>query len=349
MPTCGSTRGRCSVAKTYFFWDDLEDNIIEEYDDAGVTIADYTTEPDHFGNVISQRRDGQSSFFHYDALGSTLAVTDESQSVTDTRAYSAFGETTESTGNTTFPLQYVGENGYYKSALTGELLIRRRLYAPVLARWISIDTLAKVLSTSAYVYANNCPPVYVDPPGTGPILGIDVSGALGEIQETIEELVDAEVQNAVDQVQGNATGILKVAALASGYNLCFKLDVGLKGASVVGTGSAFGPNLNWQKRAFCTALGWAAGALAQSYVTPALAPKFPITAESGCSMGCKCDEMWQGKQFTFPPVSYPLGQVSFPFGHPGRAGWCSVALALNMTVTVAGFSASCVTIQADNQ
>jgi hypothetical protein len=83
------------VAKTCFFWDELEDNIVEEFDDAGSTIADYTTEPDHFGNVISQHRSGQSSFFHFDALGSTLAVTDEDQNVADTRAYSAFGETTE--------------------------------------------------------------------------------------------------------------------------------------------------------------------------------------------------------------------------------------------------------------
>ena len=37
------------------------------------------------------------SQFHYDAQGSTLAVTDDNQTVTDTFAYSAFGEVTERT------------------------------------------------------------------------------------------------------------------------------------------------------------------------------------------------------------------------------------------------------------
>lgn len=39
-------------------WDEDEDNIVEEYDDTGATIAEYTTEPDLFGNVISQRLGG---------------------------------------------------------------------------------------------------------------------------------------------------------------------------------------------------------------------------------------------------------------------------------------------------
>jgi hypothetical protein len=125
------------VAKTCFFWDELEDNIVEEFDDADVTVADYTTEPDHFGNVISQHRSGQSSFFHYDALGSTLSVTDEGQQVTDTRAYSAFGEATEASGNTLFPYQYLGAMGYYTDAVTGKLLARDSVYDPQTTRWLT--------------------------------------------------------------------------------------------------------------------------------------------------------------------------------------------------------------------
>lgn len=56
-------------------WDD-EDNIVEEYDDAGTSVAEYTTEPNRFGNVISQRRGSQDSYFHFDGSGSTLTVTD---------------------------------------------------------------------------------------------------------------------------------------------------------------------------------------------------------------------------------------------------------------------------------
>jgi RHS repeat-associated protein len=162
------------VAKTYFFWDELEDNIIEEYDEAGNTVADYTTEPDHFGNVISQRRDGQSSFFHYDAIGSTLAVSDEGQNVTDTRAYSAFGEPTESAGSTVFPFQYIGQRGYYRDSVTGQYTVRRRPYNPIQARWHSTDSITiSMLVNNLYEYADNSPVVAIDPSGMVPSGGID--------------------------------------------------------------------------------------------------------------------------------------------------------------------------------
>ena len=150
-------------------WDELEDNIVEEYDDAGVTIADYTTEPDHFGNVISQHRGGQSRFFHYDGQGSTVAVTDGNQSNTDVRAYSAFGETTEDTGITLFPFQYVGEKGYYNDILTGEYLARTRPHRPIDSRWLSVDSLYLAANTvGPYVYSLNNPLRYFDASGLQP-------------------------------------------------------------------------------------------------------------------------------------------------------------------------------------
>ena len=42
------------MAKTYLFWDPLEDNVVRETDEAGVVTAEYTTEPEQYGNVISQ-------------------------------------------------------------------------------------------------------------------------------------------------------------------------------------------------------------------------------------------------------------------------------------------------------
>jgi RHS repeat-associated protein len=147
-------------------WDELEDNIVEEYDDAGATIADYTTEPDHFGNVISQHRGGQSSFFHYDGQGSTLAVTDEDQNVTDTRAYSAFGETAESAGDALVPFQYSGQKGYYRDGLTGQYLVRRRPYEPAKGRWSSPDPVPlRFASVNKYEYGSNAVLMATDPSG----------------------------------------------------------------------------------------------------------------------------------------------------------------------------------------
>src|SRR5262245_49154371 len=147
-------------------WDELEDNIVEEYDDPGAIIADYTTEPDHFGNVISQHRSGQSSFFHYDAQGSTLAVTDDNQHVTDTFAYTAFGEVTERTGTTEVPFQYIGQRGYYTDGLTGQLLVRRRVYDPQTSGWLAVDQAGIRWSvTNWYGYVSNSPTVLVDASG----------------------------------------------------------------------------------------------------------------------------------------------------------------------------------------
>lgn len=37
-----------------YLWNPINDNIVREFDDAGNAIAEYTTEPDLYGNVVSQ-------------------------------------------------------------------------------------------------------------------------------------------------------------------------------------------------------------------------------------------------------------------------------------------------------
>ena len=166
-PICGSKAGRPDMAKTYFFWDPLSDNILQERDETGTVTAEYTTEPGLYGNVISQNRGGAERQYHFDALGSTLALTDDNQQVTDTRAYTAFGESSESTGNTVFPFQYVGQKGYYRDDFTGEYVVRRRVYQPQLARWRSKDPLT-LISREYYVYCTNRTTSLTDPTGMRP-------------------------------------------------------------------------------------------------------------------------------------------------------------------------------------
>jgi RHS repeat-associated protein len=158
------------MARTYFFWDPLSDNILQERDETGAVTAEYTAEPGLYGNIISQNRCGVESQFHYDAQGSTLAVTDDDQNVTDTFAYTAFGEITERTGSTVVPFQYIGQKGYYTDSLTGQIIVRERPYEPVKARWLSHDR--RSVSTNGYVYANNRPVVGIDPSGAITILPV---------------------------------------------------------------------------------------------------------------------------------------------------------------------------------
>jgi len=43
-----------------YLWNPINDNIVREFDDSGTTIAEYTTEPDPYGNVITQYRNGET-------------------------------------------------------------------------------------------------------------------------------------------------------------------------------------------------------------------------------------------------------------------------------------------------
>jgi hypothetical protein len=54
-----------------------------------------------------------TSYYHADALGSTCALTDETQTVTDRYEYDAFGEQRAHSGQTVNPFRFVGEMGYY--------------------------------------------------------------------------------------------------------------------------------------------------------------------------------------------------------------------------------------------
>jgi RHS repeat-associated protein len=143
---------------TRLLWDPIEDNIVRELDDSNTTVADYTTEPYLYGDLISQDRDGQSRFYHFDGRGSTTELTDSSGVVTDTRRYSAFGETTVSTGSTDFPLQFVGQYGYYCDQGTGEIFARRRIYEPAIARWSAMGPIRiHAVGLNTYAYLGNAP------------------------------------------------------------------------------------------------------------------------------------------------------------------------------------------------
>jgi RHS repeat-associated protein len=148
-----------------YLWNPLNDNIVREFDDAGTVIAEYTTEANQFGNVVSQRRNGQDSVYHYDGQGSTLALTDADGSITDTYAYSAFGEVTAHTGNTVNPFQYVGQKGYYLDEETRECDVRRRTISTSRHRWLSPDPLWSSKHQSDYVYGGNSPAIAIDPSG----------------------------------------------------------------------------------------------------------------------------------------------------------------------------------------
>jgi len=154
------------MAVTHYIWDEGNDTLLMEKDEAGTTIAEYTHEPGRYGPLISQRRGAQTRYHHFDGQGSTRALTDESGTVTDTYTYTAFGETVASTGTTANPFGYKGALGYYANPESNDVHVRRRSYVPAASRWLSTDAFRM---DQRYVYARNNPLLFRDPSGLGEI------------------------------------------------------------------------------------------------------------------------------------------------------------------------------------
>lgn len=156
-----------------YFWDEQEDNVVREYDEANNTLASYTTEPTLYGSVLTQDRGGEKRYFQFDGIGNTNALTDSSGSETDTRRYSAFGTVVAESGTTVLSFQYAGRLGYI-TAQKG-IAARFRVHSAAQGRWHSADplwrlraalrTLSFVIRHPQFVFANNDPVNRTDPTG----------------------------------------------------------------------------------------------------------------------------------------------------------------------------------------
>ncbi|QDV52186.1 RHS repeat domain-containing protein [Gimesia fumaroli] len=149
---------------TSYMWDDQ--NIILEQDEVSTVDAEYTVMPQAYGNLISQTRDADSSFYHFDPLGSTRELTDASETVTDSYLYSVFGEVKSSTGTTVNPYQWAGKEGYYRDSESGLYSLRNRFYDSNQGRFKSEDPIGfDAGDNNLYRYVGNNAATDTDPSG----------------------------------------------------------------------------------------------------------------------------------------------------------------------------------------
>ncbi len=147
-----------------YVWDDQ--TLLVETDDFGVPLAETTALPGGFGQVISRRADAATAFHHFDALGNTAHVTDDTGAVTDDFRYEAFGKTASATGSTATPYQWIGEQGYRHDETTDSYNIRSRDYTPDTQAFPSPDPLGLASGDSNfYRYVANDPVNRTDPSG----------------------------------------------------------------------------------------------------------------------------------------------------------------------------------------
>ena len=110
------------------------------------------------------------SYPHFDRVGSTLALTDNSGAVTDAYAYEPYGRLIARTGTSDQPFQFVGRSGVRVEPAAGLFHMRARYYDPQTARWLSPEPLwpdlLNPVRLNPYQYAMRNPLDYVDPQGT---------------------------------------------------------------------------------------------------------------------------------------------------------------------------------------
>ncbi|MEW5883195.1 MAG: RHS repeat-associated core domain-containing protein [Armatimonadota bacterium] len=150
---------------TNFVHDELTGEILMEYTLVGGTFTIKAVNTWGLG-LISTNREGTKRYFHFDALGSTRALTDSSETVTDTYEYNAFGVVESSSGTSVNPYRYVGQYGYYDDGAMGSssglLLLGVRYYSPAHGRFWSWDP---VPNLNLYGYVGNSATMAIDPRG----------------------------------------------------------------------------------------------------------------------------------------------------------------------------------------
>ena len=150
---------RDTTSAVQFIYDGF--NVIQEINKVtGQTSAQYFHGP---RGMFKQRRSNQDHWHLLDGLGSTIALTDAQQTVTDTYAYEAFGNKVATTGTAVNPYKYVTGSGYYTDHESDLTLLTLRYYDPDLGRFITRDPAS--VGPNLYMYVNNNPLKYVDPTG----------------------------------------------------------------------------------------------------------------------------------------------------------------------------------------
>ncbi len=175
--------------------------VLEEYNGAGVQAA-YV----YGSDLISQDRNGTKSFYVYDGLGSTRALTDASGAVTDSYSYDAYGNLSSSSGTTVNSYLFAGEQ-FDKNL--GDYYLRDRYYSTGIGRFTQRDRfdgdMNMPLSLNRYGYTHGNPVNGTDPSGMFLLLASE------EAQNELEKLHNLDIQRAYG-TQQNIIRILDVPA-----------------------------------------------------------------------------------------------------------------------------------------
>ncbi|MHB9068390.1 MAG: RHS repeat-associated core domain-containing protein [Pirellulaceae bacterium] len=142
-------------------------NIAAEYDASGNVVAHYVH--GSFGLVSRFDAGNAIAFYDFDAVGSTVAMTDADGGVANQYDYLPFGETLSIRESIVNPFKFIGQFGVQRDG-NGLDFMRTRYYSPHDGRFINEDPLGVGGGTNLYRYAANNPAFLRDPAGLAPPL-----------------------------------------------------------------------------------------------------------------------------------------------------------------------------------
>jgi RHS repeat-associated protein len=173
--------------------------IADYYADTGALRRRYVDGPGQTAPTLRALPTGGGvvrRYFHTDAVGSVVAVSNDNGSVSDTYAYGPFGETTGSG----VVYRYAGQRRDHETKLQ---VFPARTYDPALGRFLSPDPIGYDDGPNLYAYVANDPINLADPTGL-------YAARLGEIASPDWNLVHTGLD-----VAGLVPGIGNVADVAN--------------------------------------------------------------------------------------------------------------------------------------
>ena len=117
------------------------------------------------GKILSESRSGVESDYIPDPQGSTSALINSSQTITDTFTWWPYGEERSHLGSSVTPFGYQGTLGYYADGDSGRVYVQTRVFAPSNTLWLTVDSLWPF--ERPYGYADQNPVTKSDPTGKG--------------------------------------------------------------------------------------------------------------------------------------------------------------------------------------